>query len=100
MPQETHVDDDGLYRLVAQPYSPAQESDSEEADHGETPRDQEILDIEKSPTSGRTCVDNPDYYEFQDLINHPWQPWYGATPSNRPSDSLNPTITSHKLIVT
>ena len=78
IPEETDSEDDGLYRRVPQPHSPAQESDTEEADPGETPMDEENPEIEVHPTAGRTFGDDPDYNEFRDLINNPWQPFYCA----------------------
>jgi len=78
IPEDTDSEDHSLHRRVAQPHSPAQASDTEEANPGETPMDKEIPEIEVHPTAGRTFGDDPDYNEFQDLIDNPWQPFYCA----------------------
>jgi hypothetical protein len=76
IPEKTDSEDDGLYRHFPKPQSPAQESDMEEADPGESPMDKEHLDIEVNPMAGRTFCDDPDYNDFRDIINNPWQPFY------------------------
>jgi len=40
--------------------------------------DEENPKIEVHPMAGRTFGDDPDYNEFRDLINNPWQPFYCA----------------------
>jgi len=78
IPEETDSEDDGLHRRIPQPNSLAQESDTEGAEPGETAMDKENPAIKVYPTAGRTFGDDPDYNEFSDFINNPWQPFHWA----------------------
>jgi len=50
----------------------------DKADLGETLMDKENPEIKIHSKVGRTFGDNPDYNEFRDLINNPWQHFYCA----------------------
>jgi len=76
VPQETHSADDGLYRHVPQPQTPAQASEKEEADPGETLINGKNPKIDIHHTAGRTFSDDSNFCEFRDLINNRWQPFY------------------------
>jgi hypothetical protein len=78
-PEETYSEDNGLHRSILQPHTPAQESDTEEADPGETAMDEENLETKVHRTVVRTLGDDPDYIKFRHLINTSWQPFYSAT---------------------
>lgn len=75
---ETDSENDGPYRRVPRPQCPTQQSNTEESYPGETPMDVETPDTDVHPTAGRTISNDPNYNEFQDLINNLWQPWYCA----------------------
>jgi len=72
IPVDTDSEDKGLYWRILLPHSPAQESDNEDADHGETLMDEENPEIEVYPAADKTFGDDPDPNEFRDLI---WKLW-------------------------
>jgi len=78
IPEASNSKDDGLYRRVPLPYPPAAVSNTEEADTEESPMDEENPEIEVHPMARSTFGDDPDYNEFRDLINNPWQQFYCA----------------------
>jgi hypothetical protein len=78
IPEDTYSEDDGIYRRVPHPHSPAQESSTEVADPGETLTNEKNPEIEVHSTTGRNFGDDPAYNEFRDLVNNPWQTFYCA----------------------
>jgi len=70
--EETDRKDDGLNQCIRKPGFPAQESDTEETDPGETPISLGNQQIEVLPSAGRTFWNDPDYEAFRDHINTQW----------------------------
>jgi hypothetical protein len=61
IPQETNSKDNGLKGCFQQPHSRAQESNTDEADHGETLIDKENQEIKIHLMAARTFRDDSNY---------------------------------------
>jgi len=72
-PEETNSAYNGLNLRVPQPRSPALDSATGEADTVEALIAETNPEIKVYPTAEMTFGDDPDYNEFRDLINNPWQ---------------------------
>ena len=100
IPVETDSKNHGLYRCIPPTHSTAHESDTEEAGSWEPLIDTEYPEIRNIPQLGGPSVTIPITVSSNIISITRGNPFIVPKTSNRPSDSLNPTIPSQKFIVT